>query len=57
MFFLASLYIGNILVYAMTFSFDRYAATLTPLRFICVGISIALISELSKFMKYSKIRY
>lgn len=52
MFFLASLYIGNILVYAMTFSFDRYAATLTPLRFIYVGISVALISDLSKVTKY-----
>lgn len=54
MFFLSMLYLGNILVYAMTFSFDRYAATLTPLRFICVGIGAGLICELSKVAKSAK---
>lgn len=55
MFFLSLLYLGNILVYAMTFSFDRYAATLTPLRFICVGIGVGLICELSKLVKNAKL--
>ena len=41
--FLAFLYIGNIYVYAMTFSFSRYAATLMPIRFIIVGLGYYLI--------------
>ena len=42
-------YIGNIFVYAMTFSFDRYAATLTPMRFISIGIGLGLIFKLWKY--------
>lgn len=41
--FLAFLYMGNIYVYAMTFSFSRYAATLMPIRFIIVGMGYYLI--------------
>ncbi len=36
--FLALLYLGNIYIYAMTFAFSRYAATLMPIRYIIVGI-------------------
>ncbi len=55
MFFLGSLYLGNILVYAMTFAFDRYTAPLTPLRFICIGIGVSLICELSNIAKSAKL--
>ena len=41
--FLTFLYVGNIYVYAMTFAFSRYAATLMPIRFIIVGIGYYLI--------------
>lgn len=41
--FLTFLYLGNIYVYAMTFSFSRYAATLMPIRFAIVGIGCHLI--------------
>ena len=41
--FLAFLYAGNIYVYAMTFAFDRYAATLMPIRFVIVGMGCYLI--------------
>lgn len=46
--YLALLYIGNIYIYAMTFSFDRYAATLLPLRFITLGIGIMVFVDLLK---------
>lgn len=49
MLLLAMVYIGNIFVYAMTFSFDRYAATLTPMRFISIGIGLGLIFKLWKY--------
>lgn len=55
MFFLVSIYLGNILLYATTFAFDRYVAPLTPLRFICIGIGINLIYELSKIVKNEKL--
>ncbi|MEG2017400.1 MAG: glycosyltransferase family 39 protein [Clostridium sp.] len=46
--FIAALYIGNIYIYAMTFSFSRYAATLLPLRFIILGIGIMVVIDLIK---------
>ncbi|WP_338658636.1 hypothetical protein [Paraclostridium sordellii] len=46
---LAMVYIGNIFVYAMTFSFDRYAATLAPMRFISIGIGLGLMFKLWKY--------
>lgn len=46
MFLLSFIYIGNIYIYAMTFSFNRYAATLLPLRFMIVGIGCAMISKM-----------
>ncbi|MEG1132373.1 MAG: hypothetical protein RSD77_08635 [Romboutsia sp.] len=51
MLFLMIVYVGNIFVYAMTFSFDRYAATLAPMRFISIGIGIGLIFKLWKHGK------
>ena len=51
MLFLMMVYIGNIFIYAMTFSFDRYAATLAPMRFISIGIGIGLIFKLWKYGK------
>lgn len=54
MFFLAFLYLGNIYVYAMTFSFDRYAATLMPMRFIALGIAVVLFKDVLKIL-YDKI--
>lgn len=51
MLLLAMVYIGNIFVYAMTFSFDRYAATLAPMRFISIGIGLGLIFKLWKYGK------
>lgn len=44
--FLFLLYLGNIYVYAMTFSFNRYAATLMPIRYIMVGFGAYLIPKL-----------
>lgn len=41
--FLTFLYVGNIYVYATTFAFSRYAATLMPIRFMMVGIGYYLI--------------
>lgn len=54
MFFLAFLYLGNIYVYAMTFSFGRYAATLMPMRFIALGIAVVLFKDILKVL-YDKI--
>ncbi|CEN26687.1 ArnT family glycosyltransferase [Paraclostridium sordellii] len=51
MLLLAMVYSGNIFVYAMTFSFDRYAATLAPMRFISIGIGLGLIFKLWKYGK------
>lgn len=45
-FFLSAVYIGNIYIYAMTFAFERYSATLMPLRFIVMGISPYLVGKL-----------
>lgn len=50
MFFLSSLYIGNIYIYAMTYSFDRYAATLLPLRYIILGIGVMPLMDLVKLL-------
>lgn len=46
--FLIVSYLGSMFIYAVTFAFDRYAATLTPLRFICIGMSLDLIYKLWK---------
>ncbi|MDU6115839.1 MAG: glycosyltransferase family 39 protein [Paeniclostridium sordellii] len=51
MLLLTMVYIGNIFVYAMTFSFDRYAATLAPMRFISIGLGLGLIFKLWKYGK------
>ena len=45
---LSALYLGNIYIYAMTFSYSRYAATLLPLRFIAIGIGIPLLIDLGR---------
>ncbi|MBQ4066199.1 MAG: glycosyltransferase family 39 protein [Clostridia bacterium] len=37
-----AVYIGNIYIYATTFSFDRYNASLVYLRYIIIGIGISL---------------
>lgn len=42
-FFLLSLYIGNIYIYAATFSFNRYNASIIYLRYIAIGIGLAVI--------------
>ncbi len=41
--FLTLLYMGNIYVYAMTYAFSRYAATLMPIRFVIRGIGCYLL--------------
>ncbi|MBS1401700.1 MAG: hypothetical protein HPZ79_01785 [Oscillospiraceae bacterium] len=43
--FLAILYMGNVMIYAMTFAFGRYNASLMPARYILLGISISLFVE------------
>lgn len=45
MFSLTLMYMANIYIYAMTFSFDRYAASLLPLRYIMAGIGLYLICQ------------
>lgn len=42
-FFLTLTYIGNIYIYAMTFAFSRYSATLVPLRLVLWGLGFYLI--------------
>lgn len=44
--YLALLYMGNIMIYAMTFSFDRYNASLMSIRFILVGIGFGLLVDM-----------
>lgn len=44
--FLGGAYLANVLVYAMTFAFDRYNASLMCLRFMLVGIGLSLIVQL-----------
>ena len=46
MFLLLSLFFVNIYIYAFTFAFGRYSATLKPLLFIAIGIGLPLIFEL-----------
>lgn len=41
--FLLMTYGFNILLYAMTYSFDRYSQTLMPFRYICFGLGLGLI--------------
>ena len=54
-FFLWFLYLGNIYIYAMTFAFNRYAATLMPTRYIIMGIGaylcVKLLSELIEWTR------
>lgn len=45
MFALTLMYLTNIYIYAMTFSFDRYAASLLPLRYIVIGIGLYLVCQ------------
>ena len=40
--FLAGTYLANIYIYAMTFAFDRYNASLMCLRFILTGLGLSL---------------
>lgn len=42
----AGVYLVNIYIYAMTFAFDRYNASLMSLRFILLGIGAGLAAEL-----------
>ena len=44
--FLGITYLGQIYIYAMMFSFDRYAHTLLPLQYMMVGIGLAEIVRL-----------
>ena len=44
--FLTAVYLGNLYIYAMTFAFERYNASMMSLRFIMGGIGIALILSL-----------
>ena len=45
--FLGSTYLANIYIYAMTFAFDRYNASLMGLRFILAGIGLGLLAQLA----------
>lgn len=45
-FYASAVYLGNIYIYATTFSFDRYNASLNYLRYIVIGIGISLILQL-----------
>lgn len=40
--FLAILYFGNVMVYAMTFAFGRYNVSLMPARYILIGIGCGI---------------
>lgn len=44
--FVLALYLGNIYIYAATFSFDRYNASLVYLRYIAIGIGLSVIIPL-----------
>lgn len=44
--FLTAAYLGNIYIYAMTYSFSRYAASLLSLRFLIAGIGLGLLIQL-----------
>lgn len=46
--FLAAVYLGNIYIYAMTYAFSRYNASLMSMRFILIGLGSALILSLIK---------
>lgn len=46
MFFLLTTYLGNIYIYAMTYAFGRYGASLMSLRYIMSGVSIYLIIKM-----------
>lgn len=55
--FLFALYIINIYIYSMTYSFSRYAATLLPLRFMILGIGSYVLWDSLKWLFFSvKIR-
>ena len=43
--FFSALYMGNIYIYSLTFSFSRYSETLMPIRYIMVGVGILLLVQ------------
>jgi len=50
--FLAMLYVCNILMFSMSFSFDRYGETLMPIQYILFGIGLSLFyDEIKKYLK------
>lgn len=46
MLFATAVYLGNIYIYAMTYSFSRYNASLMSMRFLLIGLGGALLMEL-----------
>ena len=44
MLFLAVLYLGNVLIYAMTFAYGRYNLSLMPARLILLGIGLGTLA-------------
>ena len=44
--FATAVYLGNIYIYAMTYSFSRYNASLMSMRFLLIGLGGALLMEL-----------
>ncbi|MBQ7779394.1 MAG: glycosyltransferase family 39 protein [Clostridia bacterium] len=48
-FYAAAVYLGNIYIYAMTYSYSRYNASLISAKYILIGIGISLVLQL--FMK------
>lgn len=51
--FALGVYMGNIYIYATTFSFDRYNASVVYLRYIAMGIGIAVLLRLIRKMRGS----
>lgn len=59
--YVSTIYIVNILIYSMTFSFDRYNASLISLRYIVLGLGASLflqflakgILSIEKYYKYN----
>ena len=43
--FLTALYLGNVMLYAMTFAYGRYNMTLMPMRFLLIGIGLGAIAQ------------
>lgn len=44
--FLSAVYLGNIYIYAMTYAFSRYNASLVYLRYLVIGIGLSLTIQL-----------